>query len=123
MHRDFILFSQALYVCVNNLICSGVTGKAHRVTLVHQGLQPGKNCKVNTQVYLALLPASLTYKHTAASTSEVLQDPSHDRKQPGEAGTVEKDWEFHHPGTKNCPASISGQTEEEGVKESTKAWG
>lgn len=85
------MFSQALYVCVNNLICSGVTGKAHRVTLVHQGLQPGKNCKVNTQVYL--LPASLTYKHkhTAASTSEVLQDPSHDRKQPGEAGTVEKD--------------------------------
>lgn len=83
------MFSQALYVCVNNLICSGVTGKAHRVTLVHQGLQPGKNCKVNTQVYLALLPASLAYKHkhTAASTSEVL----HDRKQPGEAGTVEKD--------------------------------
>lgn len=88
------MFSQALYVCVNNLICSGVTGKAHRVTLVyHQGLQPGKNCRVNTQVYLALLPASLAYKHkhTAASTSEVLQDPSHDRKQPGEAGTVEKD--------------------------------
>lgn len=55
-----------LLVCVKNLIFSVGSSPAHRETLAyHHVLHPRKACKVNTQVYLALVLASvfLTRKH------------------------------------------------------------